>query len=73
MSRRIHPKNIYRNDIHLPLFAWADRQDEAPPEPIQQPAWQVRAIARQTGLPAHRARLVAELAGFPTEDGEAGP
>ncbi len=70
--RRVHPNIAYRNDIDLPLFAWARRQAERQTDPTPPPPWQVRAIARQTGLSLSRAKLMAELAGLPTGDGEAG-
>ena len=74
--RRVHPNITYRNDIDLPLFAWARRQAErkaqhSSPAPSLS-CWQVRAFARQNGLPLNRAKLVAELTGLPTGDGEAG-
>ena len=70
--RRVHPNTIYRNDIDLPLFAWARRQDtltaqQSPPAPSL-PGWQVRSIARQTGLSLSRAKLMAELLGIDPED-----
>lgn len=67
--RRVHPNITYRNDMDLPLFAWARRQAAGPavsPAPVA--CWRVRAIARQTGVSLSRARLVAELAGLDLED-----
>lgn len=67
--RRVHPDIAYRNDIDLPLFAWARRQAAGPAETAApRPCWRVRAIARQTGFSPSRARLVAELAGLALED-----
>jgi hypothetical protein len=70
--RRVHPNIVYRNDIDLPLFAWACGQDAltaqlSPPAPTL-PCWQVRAIARETGLSLSRAKLMAELLGIDPED-----
>jgi hypothetical protein len=42
----------------LPLFRWA-LNAETPAVPFP-----VRHVARRCGLPLHRARLVAQLAGF---------
>lgn len=69
---RVHPNIASRNEMDLPLFAWARRQTEGSTEPFSAaPCWRVRAIARQTGLSPSRARLVTELAGLPTDAGEA--
>jgi len=68
MMRKVHPIITYRNDMDLPLLAWAARENRAPSPTPPKPTWQVREIARQTGLPAHRARLVAELIGIALED-----
>ena len=66
---RVHPDIAYRNDINLPLFAWArqqaERRAELAPAP---PCWRVRAIARQTGLTLGRAKLVAGFLGIEPED-----
>jgi hypothetical protein len=49
----------------LPLFAWADaRQDNH--QPVNLPS-AARIVARRFGLPIPRARVIAELAGFPLE------
>jgi hypothetical protein len=47
----------------LPLFAWADsRQDNHQSVHLPRAA---RFVARRFGLPPTRARVVAELAGYP--------
>ena len=49
----------------LPLFAWADsRQDNHQSVHLPRAA---RFVARRFGLPPTRARVVAELAGYPME------
>ena len=68
MHRRVHPIITYRNDMDLPLLAWAARQHQAPSPTTPKQPWQVREIARQTGLPAHRARLMAGFMGIELED-----
>jgi hypothetical protein len=53
----------------LPLFAWADsRQDNHQSVHLPRAA---RFVARRFGLPPTRAHVVAELAGYPMEAGNA--
>ncbi|MEL6567660.1 MAG: hypothetical protein AAFQ22_04520 [Pseudomonadota bacterium] len=68
MIRRVHPIITYRNDMDLLLLAWAARNGPASKTEPPTPPWHVRELARQTGQPAHRARLLAGFIGIELED-----
>ena len=66
--RRVHPIITYRNDMELPLLAWAAGQRPVSKPTTPKHSWQVRELARQTRLPAQRARLMAGFMGIEMED-----
>ena len=49
----------------LPLFVWANAQRDSH-QPVNLPR-AARLVASRFGLPIARARIIAELAGFPME------
>jgi hypothetical protein len=54
-----------RASTPLPLFAWADAlQHSSQSNPL---SFAARTLSRRLGLPPLRARVVAELAGYPAE------
>lgn len=67
MRRRVQPDRTNRNDIDLPLFAWARTQPEDRPPPRKGMSWQVRAIAQHAGISVTLAQLVVELMGLQSE------
>ena len=62
-----HSTGLPRDASGLPLFLWADSRsaktvllNDLPPA--------ARRVALRFGVPPHRARVIAELAGFPLEN-----
>lgn len=65
-----HSTGLPRNASGLPLFLWAESQP-AELERLEQLPPAARRIARRFGVPPRRARIIAELTGYPLEDNHA--
>ena len=60
--RKLHPRRFVRNPNQYDLFAWAEQARRLPDRESQA----VREMRRR-GYRTSTARLLAELAGYPTE------
>ncbi len=65
-----HSTGLPVNASGLPLFVWADSQP-AEVELLEELPPAARRIARRFGVPPRRARIIAELAGYPVENNHA--